>query len=204
MIISSNNPFFEIRNILCAFYIITMSATWNAIVFDISNFIVNPIYSIESIRAVHSFVFMNLIWLYSTIMTGLFCNPSKKFYIQIPINVPVFRIVFNLAVKLPEGGLASRKFERTPTTVAISFFERRRFYDFSISTSALAKKHSMIGLVIFGSFQNLPFTKFFSGQVNKFHFLSLKEYSQKSVLLSRQYLCFWEQFTSISPIGFTA
>lgn len=167
MVVNGNNPAFEVVYILRTFYVVAMTTARNAVFRNVSDFIVNSVNAVEYIRTICSLLLMNLIWFYTTVMTWLFSNPSKKLQVKNPLNFSVFGVVFILAVKLPKGGFSSWEFERASATIRVSPPKRICVNYLLDAARANTEKRGVSVPFVLCPSQNHPFSKGFSRQVNK-------------------------------------
>lgn len=210
MFVHLNNPLSKLFYRRCAFHVVTDSATWNTVIFNITNFIINSIYSIENIFTIKMFWVVDLIRRYSAIMARFLGNLSKEFHAETPFKFSIFSIVFSFSVKLSKGCfsfiqstirnwlLASTTF-RKAASKSVSYY-----YSFR-STVTSTKPSSVMKLIAPRSTKNCPISKSFSYHVDYCffsHCFTLKNYLREvSVLMSRQYPNSRRLFEIISPMG---
>ncbi len=159
VVVNLNNPFLKIFNRGSTLHVIANAATRNTIFLNIANLIIYSIYAVESIAPHFPIWLVDLIRLYSTIMTRLLGNPSKKFFIQIPKYVSIFRIKFCGPIQGTKCSFAQGQAFPTSTTYSKSFFQRRRQSCNFFSTITDTKKSSSISSKIWKSFDNNKFSK---------------------------------------------
>lgn len=215
MIKHRDSPLPKFVHVAIAFCMITITTTRNYIVKSVSNTIINSVYAIIDIYSieVRSVFSRYLTRRYSTIMARFRCNFPYLIFSKIPHIVSFFCLFLKSMIKSIKGGLTFFYFYQTSTTLSAvcRISQVVSYQNFLISTIASTQPCREFSSIFLDSKSVLTYynqlSKSIPCNISKLHNLPsfLKEYSQKLVLLSRQYLYnFWEQFTSISPIGFTA
>lgn len=195
------SPILEIVNGKVAFGSVAYITTWNTVTLNISNIVVNSIYSTVNITTIAILRAVTITRRYSAIVAITFCNRLKELFTKKPSNATSLRAILHSRKKNVAGSLSFLASPTTTATFRISASQRIARINLHLSTIALAKK----------IWSALPFTRYnssqynkspisFTAQINKSHSFSFKNSLQRLVnFVSRQNPSnLWRQFSSIS------